>query len=164
MINLIKNIKILSFLSILLISCSSIKTIQDYYADEEINLSDKQKIRLNNYLSGEFYSYDIEKKVFAYPMVFFISSDGEKSLILACRGVWDECNSSIHIYPLILKYKKKTSMDFKILALGKKIVVKKIKQKTNKKKIRYVKINNNHKSIFYDFIVLPSDNCSSDDC
>ncbi|MEL0242376.1 MAG: hypothetical protein VW911_03910, partial [Pelagibacteraceae bacterium] len=75
-----------------------------------------------------------------------------------------ECNSSIHIYPLILKYKKKTNMDFKILALGKKIVVKKIKQKTNKKKIRYVKINNNDKSIFYDFIVLPSDNCSSDDC
>ena len=164
MVNLIKNIKILTFLSILLTGCSSITTIHDYYANEEMNLSDKQKIRLNNYLSGEFYSYDIEKKVFAYPMVFFISSNGEKSLILACRGVLDECNSSIHIYPLMLKYKKKTNMDFKILALGKKIVVKKINQKTNKKNIRYIKINNSHKNIFYDFIVLPSDNCSSDDC
>jgi len=97
-------------------------------------------------------------------MVFLISDDGKKSVILACRGMLDECNSSIYIYPLIQKYKKKTNLDFKILALGKKIVQRKNNEIINKKKIKYTNLKNDQKNIFFDFIVLPSDSCTSEDC
>lgn len=164
MLKFIKNIKILLCFSMLLIGCASIKTLHQYYASEDIQLSNVQIKRLNNYLSGEFYSYEINKKVFAYPMVFLISDDGKKSVILACRGILDECNSSIYIYPLIQKYKKKTNLDFKILALGKKIVQRKNNEIINKKKIKYTNLKNDQKNIFFDFIALPSDSCTDEDC
>ena len=147
------------FIFIFLLSCSSIK---DFYVDKSFKISEKQIHRLANYINGEFFSYEIKRKINAYPLAFMISSDGSKSIILACFEMTNNCNPNVKIYQLILKYNKKFNEDFKILALGTdlktndKNLAQKIKDK-NLKKI--IKINN----IFFDNIILPLDNCG-DDC
>ena len=64
-----------------------------------------QKLRLNNYLQGEFYSFELKRSTFAYPLVFLISDDGQRSLILACNSTSNDCNLTIQTFQMIQKYK-----------------------------------------------------------
>ena len=165
---MIKNLKYSFFISymtiiFLCIGCTgNLKTLKYYYVQENISLSNEQIKRLSNYLNGEFYSYDIGRNIFAYPIAFLVSESGDKSVILACDGIIDECNTSVEIYQLIKKYEKKNNENFYILALKNKILINdyNFKNQLSKTKLTLKK----NKNIFYDHIYLPSDNCSGDDC
>jgi len=131
-----------------------------YYVNPNINISSEQLSRLSNYLNGEFYSYQLDRRVDGYPIAFLITEDGKKSIILACHGKSNDCNTSIEIFQLIKGYEKKENQKIKILALEKKIL---IKENKILRKNKIIKLNKS-KNIFKDYILLPSDKCSSDDC
>ena len=153
----------LIILPFLFLSCEKdFKTLKYYYVQENKNFTAEQIKRLSNYLNGEFYSYDVGRNIFAYPIAFLISESGNKSVILACDGIIDECNTSVEIYQLIKKYEKKNNENFYILALKNKILINdyNFKNQLSKTKLTLKK----NKNIFYDHIYLPSDNCSGDDC
>jgi len=147
------------------LSCLKPTTLKKYYANEEIFLTSGQKQRLSNYLSGEYYSFELERNVIGYPIAFAISENGEKSIILACESYINECGHSIQLFQKIEKYRKKTNLNFKILALEKKIVINNPSLKdllTSKKKFKPVDKSSNTK--FYDYLIVPADSCAGDDC
>lgn len=144
-------------------SCSSFKTLKAYYVSDKITISNKQLSRLKNYLSGEIYSYEIERFVYASPLAFLISKDGKKSIILACEGIDDNCNIHVQIFQLIQKYNKKENDSFKILALKRKIVKKNNNLIGLSKNAKFSKILKD-KKIFFDKILVPTDHCSDEDC
>ena len=115
-----------------------------------------------NYLHGEFYSYEIGRNIIAQPLVFLISESGNKSIILACHGLINECNIDVQIYQIIKKYNKKENDNFKILAYEKKLLIKttQLSSFKNKNIIR----NNKNSKIFFDKIFIAADSCSGDDC
>ncbi|MDA7564124.1 hypothetical protein N8731_00440 [Pelagibacteraceae bacterium] len=129
---------------------------------EDLKISEKQLIRLSNYLDGELYSFELKRNVFAYPMAFIISENGDKSIVLACEGIINECDNSVHIYQLIKRYEKKLNQDVKILALNKKVLSQKIK--ANVDEIKSKKIVKYDENIFYDLILVPAEDCGGDDC
>jgi hypothetical protein len=158
----LQKLSILILLSFLLKACSGLTTLKDNYVSDDLIISEAQLSRLLNYLNGELYSYELKRNVFAYPMAFLISQNGEKSIVLACEGMIDECNNSVHIYQLMEKYNKKLNTDFKILALNKKILSQDIKTKISEMKIK--KIAKSDGKIFYDLILIPAEGCGGDDC
>lgn len=147
-------------------SCTNLTTIHDYFVKTNIQLSEMQKLRLNNYLQGEFYSFELKRSTFAYPLVFLISDDGQRSLILACNSTSNDCNLTIQTFQMIQKYKRTQNINFKILALEKKIINNQKKNFSYIKNQRFKKIDNikNYHSIFFDKILNPQDSCSSEDC
>jgi hypothetical protein len=158
---------ILLVISFLFFGCANsknFKTLSSFYAPEDLLIQNGQSKRLQNYFLGDFYSYEIKRNVFAYPIAFLISENGDKSAILACQGITNECNVSIQIYQLLKKYEMKTKNKFYILALDKKIVSPNIKMnnKTHFSKTKQFLEKNN--DIFFDHILIPSDNCSGEDC
>ena len=155
-------ISILLFISFIFQSCTNFKTLKSSYSTDDQPISEDQLLRLSNYLDGELHSYELKRNVFAYPMAFLISENGNKSIVLACEGIINECNNSVHIYQLIQRYKKKFNQDIKILAFDKNILSKNAKAKIKKKKID--KIAKSKENIFYDLILIPNDNCGGDDC
>lgn len=159
------NLKYLAIVILIFSSFSCIKfpTIKNYFIKDNIFLNNLQLQRLKNFLSGEFYSFEMQRLVYAYPIAFMISDDGKKSVILSCEGFLDECNHSVHIYQLIKKYEKKNNTKYKILAYQKKIIlpeyakIKVVKDLELSKKIK-------HNAIFEDKILTPHDSCSGDEC
>lgn len=153
----------LIFIFFFTISCNANYNLKKYYISNTNNISNEQKLRLSNYLAGEFYSFELKKPVFGYPIAFLITEDGSRSIILACYSQFDECHTDIEIYQLIKKYEKKLQQDILIMGLGKKILKnqnpypKIIKNNKNK----FVKKNND---IFHDKLIVPADSCGGDDC
>ena len=158
----LQKLSILILLSFMLKGCSGFATLKSHYVSDDLIISEVQLSRLSNYLDGELYSYELKRNVFAYPIAFLISENGEKSIVLACEGMIDECNNSVHIYQLMEKYNKKLSTDFKILALNKKILSQDIKTKISEMNIK--KIAKSDGKIFYDLILIPAEGCGGDDC
>ena len=159
------NLSLMLLLTVFLcFGCANLKTLSSFYAPKNFSINNEQSKRLQNYFLGDFYSYEIKRNVFAYPIAFLISENGDKSAILACQGIINECNVSIQIYQLLKKYEMKTKNKFYILALDKKIVSPNIKMnnKTHLSKTKqFLEKNNN---IFFDHILIPSDSCSGEDC
>lgn len=153
-----------SFLFFGCLNSKNLKTLKSFYMPESFVINNEQSKRLSNYLLGDFYSYDIKRNIFAFPVAFLISENGDKSAILACQGTTNDCNVSIQIYQLLKKIEIKTNNKFYILALGKKTVVPEFKLKNKIKSEgtrQFLKRNN---KIFFDHILIPSDSCSGDDC
>ena len=148
---------------LLLISCANLKTLKDYYVTDKINISKEQVLRLQNYLSGEIFSYEIGRYVDAYPLAFLISEDGVKSVILGCEGRNDDCNTHVRIFQLIQKYNKKENSNFKILALKRKILVSSLNSTDQSLEKKFIKIAKNSK-IYFDKILIPTDACNDEDC
>ena len=159
---LLCKLSILLFISFIFQSCTNFKTLKNSYSTDNQLISEEQLLRLSNYMDGELYSYELKRNVFAYPMAFLISENGNKSIVLACEGIIDECNNSVHIYQLIERHKKKFNQDIKILAFNKNILSKNVKAKVKKKRID--KIAKSEEGNFYDLILIPNDNCGGDDC
>ena len=160
--NLRNSIWILTiFLS--LTSCKNLKTLKDYYVSDEISISKKQKQRLQNYLSGEFFSYEIDRYVDAYPLAFLISEDGKKSVVLGCEGRDNDCSTHVHVYQLIQRYQKKENLSFKILALERKVLSSNLNSMNGTLKKKFKKITKNNK-IYFDKILIPAVSCNDEDC
>ena len=158
----LQKLTILILLVFMLKACTGFTTLKDNYVSDDLIISKAQLSRLSNYLDGELYSYELKRNVFAYPMAFLISKNGEKSIVLACEGMIDECNNSVHIYQLMEKYNKKLNTNFKILAINKKILSQNIKNKISEMSVD--KIAKSDNKIFYDLILIPVDSCGGDDC
>ena len=152
---------IIVFLS--LTSCVNLKTLKDYYVTDKFNMSQEQVLRLQNYLSGEIFSYEIGRYVDAYPLAFLISEDGVKSVILGCEGRNDDCNAHVRIFQLIQKYNKKENSNFKILALKRKILASNLRLTDQSLEKKFVKIPKNSK-IYFDKILIPAVSCNDEDC
>lgn len=165
-LNFISSLTLLAicFLFIGCVNSKNFKTLKNFYVPENLSIKNEQLKRLQNYFLGDFYSYEIERNVFAYPVAFLISENGDKSAILACQGITNECNVSIQIFQLLKKYEIKTKNKFYILALDKKIVTPnlKLKNTTQSNKVKQFLEKNNNK--FFDHILIPSDSCSDEDC
>ena len=141
--------------------CANLKTLKDYYVLNNINISKKQELRLQNYLSGEIFSYEIDRYVDAFPLAFLISEDGKKSVVLGCEGRTDDCNTHVHVFQLIQRYNKKENSNFKILALKRKILASNINSQTLQK--RFIKIPKDNK-VYFDKILIPAVSCNDEDC
>ena len=154
-------LKIVGILTFFIISsCSNTSGLNKYFVNKNQNISKNQSQRLSNYLNGEFYSHQLKRVVFAYPLVFLISTDGAKSLILACNSTSDDCNLNIQIYQQIKKFKRTKNIDLKILALNKKVLNNNFVKKKNNHRV-FLKDN---EDMFYDLLLHPEDNCNGDDC
>ena len=148
----------------LFFNCSKEYSIKKHFIKNEIKISEQQKQRLNNYLSGQFYSFDLERVVDAYPLAFLISEDGQRSIILACESYFNNCQYSLKLNQLLRKKDKVKNKNFKILALNKKIVIKNSINKKSNTHNKYKKVKNLDKQIFADLILVPEDICDGNDC
>ena len=148
----------------LFFNCSKEYSVKKHFIKNEIKISEQQKQRLNNYLSGQFYSFDLERVVDAYPLAFLISEDGQRSIILACESYFNNCQYSLKLNQLLRKKDKVNNKNFKILALNKKIVVKNNVTKKFNNKNKYKKVKNLDNQIFTDLILIPDDICNDNDC
>ena len=141
--------------------CANLKTLKDYYVSNSINISEKQELRLQNYLSGEIFSYEIGRYTDVFPLAFLISEDGKKSVVLGCEGITNDCNTHVHVFQLIQRFNKKENSNFKILALKRKILASNINSQTLKK--RFIKIPKDNK-LYFDKILIPAVSCNDEDC
>ena len=151
------------FCCLIIVSCTNIKILKDYFVNQNVKISSEQTSRLINYLNSEFYSYDIKREVYAYPLAFLISEDGKKSIILACEGGANECSVNIEIFQLIQKYNKKENVKFRILALEKNIKIKNKELFNKLKNQKYSKIPK-RENIYFDKILMPFGSCGDNDC
>jgi len=148
----------------LFFNCANEYSVRKYFVQNEIKISELQKQRLNNYLSGQFYSFDLDRMVVINPLAFLISEDGQRSIILACESYFNNCQYSLKLNQLLKKKDKAENKNFKILALNKKIVVKNNLTKNFKNQNKYKKIKNLDNQIFADLILVPDDICDDNDC
>ena len=148
----------------LFFNCANEYSVRKYFVQNEIKISELQKQRLNNYLSGQFYSFDLDRMVVIDPLAFLISEDGQRSIILACESYFNNCRYSLKLNQLLKKKDKAENKNFKILALNKKIVVKNNLTKNFKNQNKYKKIKNLDNQIFADLILVPDDICDDNDC
>jgi len=148
----------------LFFNCANEYSVRKYFVQNEIKISELQKQRLNNYLSGQFYSFDLDRMVVIDPLAFLISEDGQRSIILACESYFNNCRYSLKLNQLLKKKDKAENKNFKILALNKKIVVKNNLTKNFKNQKKYKKIKNLDNQIFADLILVPDDICDDNDC
>jgi len=148
----------------LFFNCANEYSVRKYFVQNEIKISELQKQRLNNYLSGQFYSFDLDRMVVINPLAFLISEDGQRSIILACESYFNNCRYSLKLNQLLKKKDKAENKNFKILALNKKIVVKNNLTKNFKNQNKYKKIKNLDNQIFADLILVPDDICDDNDC
>lgn len=175
----LKNYIHIFIIFIFLYSCS---TFSDLIGKNELEINDFQIQKFKDYLNGKFYSNEL-KQLSAHnvPMIFAISKNGMSSLNISCYYNGEQCNIGVYGYQSLRKYSKKLGNDLYIFAIGKRIVwsganlliQKKIYQsdlKILKNEIvnnKIAKINNSiqqEKLNTYSLIMLPQDNCSSDDC
>jgi len=148
----------------LFFNCANEYSVRKYFVQNEIKISELKKQRLNNYLSGQFYSFDLDRMVVINPLAFLISEDGQRSIILACESYFNNCRYSLKLNQLLKKKDKAENKNFKILALNKKIVVKNNLTKNFKNQKKYKKIKNLDNQIFADLILVPDDICDDNDC
>jgi len=109
-------------LCFILTSCAGKYHLSNFYGQAEIVLNKSQLNRFNNYLSGEYYSYELNRKVSHRPIMFAISIDGTTSLLFACASISNECDPNVSIYQVLKRYSKKSNKEMYIFALKNKIV------------------------------------------
>jgi hypothetical protein len=83
-LNFISNVTLLAicFLFIGCVNSKNFKTLKNFYVPENLSIKNEQLKRLQNYFLGDFYSYEIERNVFAYPIAFLISENGDKKTMI----------------------------------------------------------------------------------
>ena len=138
------------------------------YGKNNIVLNKVQLNRFNNYLKGEYYSFELERNVSHKPIMFAISDDGKTSLLLSCASNTSECNPNIQIYQALKRYSKKSNKKIFIFALNDKIVwsgnafkVKGNLLVENEALLKNVsfdlKDNNSSNNLLYDLSIMPND-------
>ena len=156
--------KIILITLFFLLACSKVSRLKDFYQKSEVNFSKSQVQRFKNYLSGNFYSFELERGIYAKPIMFAISNDGKKSIVVGCEGFDASCDFTGELFQIIKRYEKRTKNKFIIAAIGKKIVYEKSVLKNLKNNKKSVYVNKVSKGEFFDLILLPSDPCAGDDC
>lgn len=157
---MIKNLKFF-FIILFIFACSDLNVLRKMYGNNDLKLEEKQQIRFNNYLNQDFYSFELKRRVEAFPILFAISEDGKESLIIACEGYQNNCNPNVKIFQILKRHEKKINKNFKILAIEKKIVWKGFANQ----KITKSKFFNKMDVGLYDVIFDPkADDCSDQDC
>ena len=169
------------FLFLIFVSCQNY-SFQNLIGSEQLEINDYQIDKFHNYLTGNFYSDELKQKTSNNtPLIFAISKNGKSSLIISCQGIGNICNPDIYIYQSLKKYSKKLGNELYIFSIGRTIVWSNLKYNLDKFDYRnknslknkilnlpFIDFKNNslagsmHNS--YSTILLPQDNCGSDDC
>ena len=163
----------LVFLTIGLSNCSKTIGLKKLYGQNVLQLNSFQLKRFEDYLKGEYYSFDLQRKVSHRPIMFAISTDGSTSLIFSCASTHTDCNEGVEIYQFLKRYSKKSGKDLMIFALKNKIVWAGNSLKINEgfdfknsflNRINFTEFNeiNNIKNSFYDISILPQDRKDDD--
>jgi len=164
----------LVFLTFGLSSCSKTIGLKKFYGQNTLQLNSSQLKRFKNYLKGEYYSFELQRKVSHQPIMFAISSDGSTSLIFSCASSQEDCNVGVQIYQLIKRYSKRSGKDLKIFALKNKIVWGVNAVFVNNKNFDITDLSltnitfvnsretNDLRNIFYDISILPLDSKNDD--
>ena len=158
-------------------SCVNLGTLKSNYGSGELILPKQQKDRFLNYLSGEYFSKEFDRKENEkVPIAFAISKDGMKSVMLMCdETIGDKCGSGIFILQTIAKYSKISGSKLHIFAIRNKIVWNNANMYINENASfqQYLKKNNLKKKFevpnknlqFYDQIfVIDGDGCDEKNC
>ena len=165
---------LLIFFTIGLSHCSETIGLKKLYGQNVLQLNSSQLKRFEDYLKGEYYSFELQRNVSHKPIMFAISSDGSTSLIFSCASSQADCNVGVHIYQLVKRYSKKSGKDLKIFALKNKIVwgengilvSSKKPGVTNLSLAGVIFVNsketNDLKNSFYDISILPQDSKDDD--
>ena len=165
---------LLIFFTIGLSNCSETIGLKKLYGQNVLQLNSSQLKRFEDYLKGEYYSFELQRNVSHKPIMFAISSDGSTSLIFSCASNQADCNVGVHIYQLVKRYSKKSGKDLKIFALKNKIVWGQNRILVSSKKpgvtnlslagVIFVnsKETNDLKNSFYDISILPQDSKDDD--
>ena len=119
--NFLKN-KIL-ILFFLFLSCSPNKLgFNNLIGNENLQINSFQLKKIKEYLSGSFYSNELNQKTYHnIPIFFAISKDGKSSLNVSCYGK-DPCNLGVGYYQYLKKYSKKFNNELFIFAIENKVV------------------------------------------
>ena len=171
---------IIFFSSLILFSCTSFNSL---IGKKDLILNDYQIIKFHEYLNGKFYSDELKQTTSHNdPMIFAISKNGKSSLHISCYYTGEICNLGIKGYQNLKKYSKKLGNELFIFAIGRRIVwsgtnlviprtiyksynFNKLKELIVNKKIAKVDNNINISDLnSYNLLMLPQDNCNSDDC
>ena len=162
------------FLFVLLLShCSETSGLKKLYGKNNLQVNNSQFERFHHYLTGEYYSFDLKRKVSHRPIMFAISEDGLESLIFSCASTHTDCAEGVETYQFLKRYSNKTGKELKIFALKNKIVwggnSLLINQNIDIKNLSLKGINfvtftkeYNMKNRFYDISILPSDGKNDD--
>ena len=164
---------LLIFFTIGLSNCSETIGLKKLYGQNVLQLNSSQLKRFEDYLKGEYYSFELQRNVSHKPIMFAISNDGSTSLIFSCASIYADCNAGVEIYQFLKRYSKKSGKDLKIFALKNKIVwaenslqIKKGFDLKNSflNRINFTNFNevNNVKNSFYDISILPQDGKDDD--
>ena len=165
---------LLVFFTIGLSHCSETIGLKKLYGQNVLQLNSSQLKRFEDYLKGEYYSFELQRNVSHKPIMFAISNDGSTSLIFSCASNQADCNVGVHIYQLVKRYSKKSGKDLKIFALKNKIVWGQNRILVSSKKpgvtnlslagVIFVnsKETNDLKNSFYDISILPQDSKDDD--
>ena len=155
------------FFSFILTSCSGNYHLNSLYGKSKLTLNKIQLERFNDYLHGEFYSNELNRKVSHNPIMFAISSDGTTSLLFACASRSCQCNPGVQIYQVLKRYSKKSNKEMYIFALGDKIVWsgndyliknKKLEENARLKNISFNLLDNQaSRNTLYDLSIMPND-------
>jgi len=168
------------FSSLVLFSCASFNNL---IGKNDLILNDFQIIKFHEYLNGKFYSDELKQTTSHNdPMIFAISKNGKSSLHISCYYSGQICNLGIKGYENLKKYSKKLGNELFIFAIGRRIVwsetnlvvprniyksndFNKLKELIVNKKIARVDNNLSISDLnSYNLLMLPQDNCNSDDC
>ena len=165
---------LLVFFTIGLSQCSETIGLKKLYGQNVLQLNSSQLKRFEDYLKGEYYSFELQRNVSHKPIMFAISSDGSTSLIFSCASNQADCNVGVHIYQLVKRYSKKSGKDLKIFALKNKIVWGANTVFINTKNVDIANLSltgvifvnsketNDLQNTFYDISILPLDSKDDD--
>ena len=156
------------FFSFILVSCSGNYHLNSLSGKSKLTLNKIQLERFNDYLHGEFYSNELNRKVSHNPIMFAISSDGTTSLLFACVSRSSQCNPGVQIYQVLKRYSKKSNKEMYIFALGNKIVwsgndilIKNKKLEENASLLTNISFNlldnQASRNTLYDLSIMPND-------
>ena len=165
---------LLIFFTIGLSNCSETIGLKKLYGQNVLQLNSSQLKRFEDYLKGEYYSFELQRNVSHKPIMFAISNDGSTSLIFSCASIYADCNEGVEIYQFLKRYSKKSGKDLKIFALKNKIVWGANTVFINTKNVDIENLSltgvifvnsketNDLQNTFYDISILPLDSKDDD--
>lgn len=145
------------FISISNISYSSIYQ-WTYNSSKKLPISETTYQRLNNFFTGDFYSYTFKKKItLATPLYFAISENGQGSVLSYCEDDKVNCIASVAKFQTLARCKKKFLQNCFIIGIDNKVIINKKVYIINKNNSREVLKNISYFTHVKNEIKLPHD-------
>ena len=97
-----------------------------YNSEKKLPISETTYQRLNNFFTGNFYSYTFKKKItLGTPLYFAISENGQGSVISYCEDERVNCIASVAKFQTLARCKKKFLQNCYIMGIDNKVIINK---------------------------------------